>query len=382
MAETERRTATIAMPLRYQQGPGVIRELPDIVAGFGKSPRALLAATAGGLRRIEEHGLRLDDLRLRAELVEFGGECSEAEIERLKREAERAGTDVVVGIGGGKLLDAAKSAAYRLSLPVVIVPTIAASDAPCSALSVIYDENGRVVKLETHPRNPDVVLVDTEIIVRAPIRYLAAGMGDALATAPEALACLRGGGRTILGAYPSRLGTAAAELCGRILAEDGVRAYRDAERGELTDAFERVVEANTLLSGIGFESGGLAAAHSLHDGLTELPECHGLLHGEKVGFCTAVQAVLLGEPDEAVRFLRFCREIRLPASLADIGLAAGPNGGGIRSRLLLAGERAIAPEETIHSVGRPFTAAEIADAFEETDRLARLVISPAERTEA
>lgn len=364
------RTTAIIMPMQYRQGPGVIRELPEAVARFGERAQALVVATPGGLERLGEP--LLADWRakgMRARVAEFGGECSEAEIGRLRTEAESCRASVIVGIGGGKLLDAAKSAAYRLGLPVIIAPTIASSDAPCSALSVIYDEQGRVAKLETHPHNPDVVLVDTEVILQAPLRYLAAGMGDALATAPEALACLRGGGRTILGAYPTRLGTAAAELCGRILEADGVQAYADAGRGERTEAFERVVEANTLLSGIGFESGGLAAAHSLHDGLTELPECHHLLHGEKVGFCTAVQATLLGEPDETARFLTFCRQIGLPATLAEAGLRQ--TGAELRGKLLVAAERALAPEETIHQIGRTFTAAEIADAFEETDRIAR-----------
>ena len=369
----ERKTVII-MPMHYRQGPGVIRELPAIVARYGEKAQALVIATSGGLKRLGEDKLAAWKAEgMRMQTAEFAGECSEAEIRRMKREAEDCRAKVIVGIGGGKLLDTAKSAAYRLGLPVVIVPTIASSDAPCSALSVIYDEHGRVVKLETHPHNPDVVLVDTELIIRAPLRFLAAGMGDALATAPEALACLRGGGKTILGAYPTRLGTAAAELCARILEEDGVQAYMDAGRGELTEAFERVVEANTLLSGIGFESGGLAAAHSLHDGLTELAECHHLLHGEKVGFCTAVQAVLLGDPEEAAKYLRFCRQIGLPATLAETGIAA--SGAERRSKLLVAARRTLAPEETIHQTGRTFTEAEIADAFEETDRIATRIFA-------
>ncbi|RUS46196.1 glycerol dehydrogenase [Cohnella sp. AR92] len=359
----------IIMPMQYRQGPGTIRELPHAVSGFGEAAEALVIATSGGWKRLGGIVEKWRADGLRSKLAEFGGECSEAEIERLKREAEISRADVVVGIGGGKLLDAAKSVAFRLCLPIVIVPTIASSDAPCSALSVIYDEEGRVAKFETHPRNPDLVLVDTELILQAPLRYLAAGMGDALATAPEALANLRAGGRTILGASPTRLGTAVAELCGRILDEDGAQAYDDAARGIRSEAFERVVEANTLLSGIGFESGGLAAAHSLHDGLTELPDCHHLLHGEKVGFCTAVQATLLGNPFEAAKHLRFCRRIGLPASLAETGLIGDPSE--LRVKLLVAGRRTLDPGESIHELGRALTASEIADAFEETDRIAK-----------
>ena len=49
---------------------------------------------------------------------------------------------------------------------------------------------------------------------------------------------------------------------------DGVAAARDVEVDALTPALERVVEANTLLSGLGFESGGLCIAHAVHNGLT------------------------------------------------------------------------------------------------------------------
>jgi glycerol dehydrogenase len=364
------RTAII-MPMQYRQGPGIVDELPAIISRYGIHAQTFLITTAGGLSRLGEDMLR--DWRsqgMQIQVALFNGECSDTEIERLKGDSERCRSTVIVGIGGGKLLDAAKSVANRRGLPVVIVPTIASSDAPCSALSVIYDEQGRVARFENHPHNPDVVLVDTNLIIRAPIRYLAAGMGDALATAPEALACLQGGGKTILGAYPTRLGTAAAELCGRILEEDGIQAFKDAKNGEITDAFERVVEANTLLSGIGFESGGLAAAHSLHDGLTELPECHHLLHGEKVGFCTAVQAVLFGQPDEAQRYLQFCRQIGLPVTLTDVGLG-GESPTGLRAKLLIVAKRTLAPGETIHLINKSYAVAEIVEAFEETNKIAQ-----------
>jgi len=75
-----------------------------------------------------------------------------------------------------------KIVADRLGIPVVVVPTIASTDAPCSACAVVYNEEGVVVRVEYQKRNPDLVLVDSEIIAQAPERFLVAGMGDALAT--------------------------------------------------------------------------------------------------------------------------------------------------------------------------------------------------------
>ncbi len=72
---------------------------------------------------------------------------------------------------------------------MAVVPTIASTDAPCSSCAVIYTEAGEVVSSIYQRRSPDLVLVDTAIIARAPVRFLVSGMGDALATRFEAEAC-------------------------------------------------------------------------------------------------------------------------------------------------------------------------------------------------
>ena len=100
----------------------------------------------------------------------FGGECSVQEIETHRSQLD--GADVVIGIGGGKTLDTAKAVAYYAKLPVAIVPTIASTDAPCSALSVIYSDDGVFERYLFLPQNPNVVLIDTEMVAKAPARLL------------------------------------------------------------------------------------------------------------------------------------------------------------------------------------------------------------------
>ncbi len=95
----------------------------------------------------------------------------------------------MVGIGGGKTLDTAKAIGYYQKLPVVVIPTIASTDAPTSALSVIYTEAGEFEEYLIYPKNPDMVVMDTAIIAKAPVRLLVSGMGDALSTWFEAKAC-------------------------------------------------------------------------------------------------------------------------------------------------------------------------------------------------
>lgn len=239
-----------------------------------------------------------------------------------KHKENLAGYDAVIGIGGGKTLDTAKAVAYYAKLPVLIVPTIASTDAPCSRLSVIYTESGEFESYLPLPSNPNIVLMDTDIIAKAPARFLASGIGDALATYYEAAACVQADAVTMAGGHVTKAAMALAALCRETLLADGVKAVIAAENGLCTAAVENIIEANTYLSGVGFESGGLSAAHAIHNGLTVLPQCHHMLHGEKVAFGTLTQLVLENRPmEEITDIISFCIDIGLPVTLEDLGLA-------------------------------------------------------------
>jgi glycerol dehydrogenase len=252
----------------------------------------------------------------------FGGECSLSEIERVERQAGDASARVIVGAGGGKVLDTARAVAADLDLPVVNCPTVASSDAPCSALSVIYTDDGAFLQYRIYAKNPDLVLVDTQVIAQSPPRLLVAGMGDALATWFEAKTCVEGNVKNMRGGGSTQSALALAELCYRILLSDGVDALLALRNQSPTPALERLVEANTLLSGLGFESSGLAAAHAVHNGLTAVPQTHPYFHGEKVAYGVLVQLILESKPQALVEeVLDFATRVGLPTTLAAIGLA-------------------------------------------------------------
>jgi glycerol dehydrogenase len=330
---------------------------PALIVG-GRSPIRLLSET--WKRTFAES-------RIGYAVHEFGGECSLAEIERIKQAAKQHKSEVIVGAGGGKVLDAARAAAADLMLPIVNCPTVASSDSPCSALSVIYSEDGVVQGSRFHRKNADLVLVDTQVIAHNPPRLLVAGMGDALATWFEAKTCVDGGIKNLRGGLSTQTALALAKLCYRTLLADGADALRSVQTQVVTPALERLVEANTLLSGIGFESSGLAAAHAIHNGLTTAKATHSYLHGEKVAFGLLTQLVLEGQPRSVLnRVLRFATEVGLPITLAEIGLTDLQ-----KEDLQKIAIRATAENDTIHNEPFEVRPDMVADAIMAADAIGR-----------
>ncbi len=307
-------------PGKYVQESGALKRIAEYTAVLGK--KALCITSESGLKRNQK---TIDESFAGSEAVVlydlFNGECCKSEIDRLITVCKEKQIEVLIGVGGGKIHDTAKAVGYYEDLPVVIVPTIASTDAPCSALSVIYTETGVFESYLFLKKNPDVVLVDIDVIAKAPSRLLVAGMGDALATYFEARACAASGASSCAGGTTTMAAQALAKLCYETLIDEGYLAKLACDNNSATKALEKIVEANTLLSGIGFESGGLAGAHAVHNGMTVLPECHAMYHGEKVAFGTIVQLVLEDAPAEELdEVISFCAEVGLPVTLEALGV--------------------------------------------------------------
>ncbi|MCL2630585.1 MAG: glycerol dehydrogenase [Firmicutes bacterium] len=369
-------------PAKYVQGENELLNLGYFIKSYGK--KALLIAHPSDVARVKKQ-LDATATKFGVEFVpaDFAGECSVNVIKKLQAVAKEQKCSCIVGLGGGKAIDTAKCVAKGESL--IIVPTIAATDAPTSHSAVIYTDDGAFESYAFYKKNPDVVLVDTTVIAAAPVRFLVSGMGDALATYFEARACLQsfanvnagipcgaggmGGEKPIsptAGAKSTKTAMGLAELCFETLLEDGKKAKFACEAGLVTPALENIIEANSLLSGLGFESGGLAAAHAIHNGLTVLDETHSKFHGEKVAFGTLCQLVLENaSQDEIDLVLDFCIEVGLPVCLEDLGVKK------IGDRLKVVAEKACAPGETIYCMPFAITPEAVAGAILTADKLGR-----------
>ncbi len=313
----------IGFPGRYVQGSGALGLLGNLVVEMGcRRPvvvsddiveMALGSLIPDALRRT---GLPVERLR-------FGGECTYAVIAELSRQAAASGADVVVALGGGKTIDTAKGVARTLRARLVVAPTVASNDSPTSRLIVVYDESHRLVGVEYLTRNPDVVLVDTAVIVKAPVRFFRAGIGDAVSKRFEAAQCGAARGRNFFGGLPPQTARTMADRCYAVIRECGAASLAAVARHECTEDVENVIEATVLLSGLSFESGGLSIAHALLRGLTAIPSLSGALHGEMVAFGTLVQLVLEERSVAELReHLDLLANLGLPITLRDLGQEA------------------------------------------------------------
>lgn len=310
----------LGAPREYVQGPGALDELPHLAALHGKGH--LLAVIDGFL--FDTLSKRLETLfSARGQAVtclRFAGEATRSEGERIV--AAMGEADVVAGIGGGKCIDIGKFAGLHGKKPVFSVPTVASNDAPTSRLIVLYTEDHAVAGTEFLAFNPDLVLVDTDIIAAAPLRLLRAGIGDALTKLYEARATALSDGANSFSARAPFLGRKLGAICREVIMRSGPPVLEALSRGERHADFEELVETLILISGLTFESGGLSVAHSMIRGLTRVPQLAGYLHGEHVAYSTLVQIVLEGDAGDLQDAMAFNRSIGLPVSLRELGVSS------------------------------------------------------------
>ncbi len=305
-------------PANYYSHPGALARLADYYSeaqlseAFWVTGKQALAAARPWL----SPWLDLPGRKLSV----FEGHCSHSAVEKL---AQEAGEDrhVVIGVGGGTVLDTAKALAHRLGLPVVTLPTIAATCAAWTPLSVWYSDAGEALNFEVFPQANHLLLLEPHIILQAPSRYLQAGIGDTLAKWYEAV---------VLATDPEalpltvRLGLDMAKTLRDVLLEKSGPALADQHAQQLSLAFRDVVDAivagGGMVGGLGERYTRIAAAHAVHNGLTVLPQTAQFLHGTKVAYGILVQSALLGQDDVTAQLIEAYKRFDLPTTLAQLAI--------------------------------------------------------------
>ncbi|HEY3987470.1 glycerol dehydrogenase [Cedecea sp.] len=354
----------IQSPGKYIQGPDALSSLNNYIQPLGS--RWLILVDSAMQHQVSRFSTKGTD-NLHFHLEPFHGQCSRLEIQRIAEQAESQRCDGIIGFGGGKVLDTAKAVAFYQRLRSVMLPTVASTDAPTSALSVIYTEEGEFDQYLFYPANPDMVIVDSTIVASAPVRLLVSGMGDALSTWFEAQACYESRSANMSGGQTTRAALTLARLCYETLLQEGKKAKIAVEQKVTCRALERIIEANTYLSGIGFESSGLAAAHAIHNGLTQLDDCHHFYHGEKVAFGTLAQLVLQNSSDAQIdEVLEFCISVGLPVCLEQLGVTEN-----VQEKMRLVADKSCSEGETIFNMPFSITTESVYSALIIADQLGR-----------
>jgi glycerol dehydrogenase len=359
-------------PAKYVQDPGILVHFYQETKHLGKS--FLFICSKSGHKachdKIEKSFEGSGDTTRIYEV--FGGMSTLGEVERMRKIIRDKKIDVVVGLGGGSAIDTAKTAAYHENKAVTIVPTVAATDAPCTGLAVLYKDDHNFDSYIFFPKNPEAVVVDSEIIAGAPVRFLISGMGDALGTFYEARHCFKAKAPSLENGGILHSGMALAEKCRDLLYQNGYNAKIACENGLLTPAVEAIIEANIYLSGVGADNGGLAVAHSVYNGFTIIDE-NTAMHGEVVAFGTLVQLVIENAPKEELdQVYGFCVSVGLPVTLKEMGITT-------KAKVTAGAEKACAAGESIHNMIGDVTPTQLRDAIFEADLLGQGYLAAAKK---
>ncbi|WP_165043223.1 iron-containing alcohol dehydrogenase family protein [Adlercreutzia sp. ZJ138] len=311
---------------RYIQEPGALSRLAKEVRRFGTKPFLIGGEHAfAAARDVAVASLR----KARMEFVDhmYAGYASHAAAKQFAAEAREAGCDVVVGMGGGRIMDFAKAIAEYAGVPIIEAPTSIATCAAFSPLSILYTERGEFGGTWRYEHEINAVLVDTQVMACQPARLVAAGMMDSMAKLYE----ITNGSPTFDATSENVQRFCAyehARLNCKLLLEYGPKAYADVQQRRLTDAVERVTFVNLALTGIvssltrGFHQ--TALAHKFYDGMRTYftKEAAPYLHGELVAIGLLIQVVYNNTPDEVSRLTRIMRAMDMPCTLADLGIRA------------------------------------------------------------
>lgn len=309
----------IKSPDTYHHQAGLRHEAGSIIAGLSQtilvltSPQAWAQTGPALEASLLQHGVRW-------QVEIMNGECSEATIARFIDRAGQLNAGVVLGVGGGRVLDTAKAVANGLpQAESVTFPTIAATCAAWSPLTIIYDDAGRYQRRLLLDKLPKAVLVDSEIIAASDVRYLKAGIVDALAKWYEFAPYQRL--EPVSLALNLKVQTARQAL--ETFRQHGAQALRDNQQGVVSEALTQVIDAAIAMAGLANsireDKPTPGVAHAIHNRLTWEPELHHWLHGEKVGYCLLVQSLLeRGEAGPDPELLTFLRQYDMPLTLAPL----------------------------------------------------------------
>ena len=310
---------------RYIQEAGALSLLGGEVARLSKKalviagPRAWDATQGKAAQSLTDAGVAY-------ELSIYAGQNTYERAREHALQALTTGCGVIVGVGGGRIMDQAKAAAHFAGdLPVVQVPTSIATCAAYAPLSVMYTAEGASLGSLRYDHEVNAIVMDMDVVSKAPSRYAASGIMDGMAKMIE---IQNGRSEILLDDVSIGLFTAytIAEMAYHVYEKEAHQACRDIADGKLTKAVEDIAYLNVAVMGIisgaskGF--GQTALGHETYELVRThfTKEASPYLHGEIVAIGDCLQFAFNGHPEQVAPFRDFMRSMNMPLTLQDIGI--------------------------------------------------------------
>lgn len=304
-------------PQSYYNQTGILEDLDQFLFNLGYE-HVVCVVDKGGWYAVEPY-LQKSFEKVAISFIDFGGECSFAEGQRLSQRAKEHTAQAVIGIGGGKVMDVVKLVANHLIIDYLQIPTIASTCACWAPLAVIYTPEGHYETVRFFNRTARSVIVDPRVLIQADPKFFVAGLADTIAKWYEGRIQLDNMART-----PNlELGYQAMKICYEFILKEAKNALKAIQSKQINQAFVDLLDV--IFASAGSASGyageyGHAAAHGVHNGLTVLPETKPFLHGELVGYAILVQLVLENKWDDLNELLKLYNVLNLPTQLNDLNL--------------------------------------------------------------
>lgn len=310
---------------RYHQGRGVIGKLGEEALLLGR--RAHIIADEAAWAKFGGAVLApLDAAGIASSVFTFTGLCSPEHYDAAAKAGE--GAQLVIGVGGGRAMDASKIAADKLGVRVICVPTSASTCASTAWLSVHYENDGPMIGNYWSRYSPFATIAELDFIaLDCPPRLMAAGILDAMAKYPEITYNIRHLTSFEVNAFSHTAAGIAKDMFFYLL-QNGEEAIRACQRGEIGQREEDVICYAIAVAGLTsvLACGGKQAAvsHSLYASFCSLyPElAHRFVHGELVSASMPYQMAVTGIEQQTIdAYAAFARAFGSPVCLTDLGLA-------------------------------------------------------------
>lgn len=310
----------IETPYEYVNEPCIINKAGNYVKKLGTNALIIGGKTALSITQ-KDIVQSFKENNIEFTIKEFTGYPSKKIIAEFAEFVEKQKINVVVGIGGGRVLDTTKAVGNKLGIPIVAIPTIAATCASWAAVSIIYDDEGAQVDFFNTQKSANLILADTKVLVEAPDRYLKSGIIDTLAKWYETKPNLENNTDSL----QLKIQIEVAKLAFDVLKEKSLKYFKTKSSDEDLKDFKQIVDSVILLAGLvnSIKSdefyGGIA--HPFYNSTTKIPETRNKLHGEKVAYGILTQLVLEGKAkDELIETFNLFKSFDAPITLKEIGI--------------------------------------------------------------